>query len=305
MLSRCPKATCGVVIERSAGCNHIECSYCTSSFCYICGEEADPDSNHWFDCPRYGQPGDKDASYDEEYPPGSDEEDDYRSDSDEEDEYPSEPNEAYEAEDFSLQSFTWPGKMHFGKPFTIPGLNASPQEQLLHDLNIAMTFNHQFEAYVYEPQGRPRLIPDCILPLINRVIDLMYTMEDNMGIAWRDMTDDEPTTDAGREEQAMDFSNFRMNHDRLRNGFVDAYNAVLTLVKWNHMFFHMFRSIRFYRETLERYMILHAPRFLFILANREKSKDSQRLLRNDVGRWLDSTRREQPDDSEDDYDDIR
>ena len=204
-----------------------------------------------------------------------------------------------------MQSFIWPGRIFFGEPFTIPGPDASPQEQLQHDVNIAVAFNEDFEVYVYEPEGRARHIPNSVAPLIDRVIGLMYAMEDNLKIALEDMIGDEPTTDVGREEQAASFSDFRTRHARLMHGFVDAYNTVLNLVKWDHIFFHMYRSIRLYRDTLERYMILHAPRFLYNLACREKDKASHRMARNNTGLELDDARREQHDEgSEDDFDDI-
>ena len=30
---KCPNSACGVVIERSVGCNHFECTFCETSFC--------------------------------------------------------------------------------------------------------------------------------------------------------------------------------------------------------------------------------------------------------------------------------
>jgi hypothetical protein len=307
---KCPKAACGVVIERSAGCNHMECLHCSTSFCYICGDFASAESDHWFDtCPRFGQPGDRDASYDEDYPSESDEADEYQSESDESDEYSSEPDEAYVLEDdnrdgIGLLSFTWPGRMFFGARFATSGLNASPRQKLQHDLNIAITFNEDFELYIFKPYGRARRVPDSLAPLVNHVTDLMYTMEENLKTALKDMIDDEPTTDVGRDKQAVSFSNFQIGHNRLRHGFVEAYNNLLVLVRWHdNVFFHMFRSIRLYRETLERYMILHAPRFLYNLVMREKDKASHRTSRDDIGRRFSSTSREQrDDDSENEFD---
>ena len=277
---RCPKSTCGVVIERSAGCNHMVCGYCMESFCFVCGSSADADSDHWYDtCPRFGQPGDKNASYDQDYSSESDDADD-DGDADDEDhtDYPDDAGYPPWIDQSGLESPLWPGRIFLGAPFTIPDPNASPREQLQHDLNIAIAFNKDFEEYIFTSQGRARRIPESFLPLINHVTALMYTMSDNLKIALKDMTDDEPTTDVGRDRQAMSFSDFRIGHNRLRHGFVDAYNNLLSLVRGNSVFFHLFRSIRLYREILERYMILHAPRFLFNLTFREWDKDRLRRL---------------------------
>ncbi|CAK4033530.1 Hypothetical predicted protein [Lecanosticta acicola] len=53
--------TCGCVVELTSGCNHMTCRMpaCRREFCYICGEDAVEESNHWAPggCPKYHQPG--------------------------------------------------------------------------------------------------------------------------------------------------------------------------------------------------------------------------------------------------------
>ena len=63
---QCPSRQCGRRIELSAACNHISCQ-CGMGFCFICGKEADGESDHWrkAGCPRYNQPGDADVEYDD------------------------------------------------------------------------------------------------------------------------------------------------------------------------------------------------------------------------------------------------
>jgi len=64
---QCPNRLCARRIELSAACNHITCT-CGTGFCFICGKEADGDSEHWArksGCPRYNHPDDIDAEYDE------------------------------------------------------------------------------------------------------------------------------------------------------------------------------------------------------------------------------------------------
>lgn len=64
---QCPNRLCAHRIELSAACNHITCT-CGMGFCFICGKEADGDSEHWArksGCPRYNHPDDDNAEYDE------------------------------------------------------------------------------------------------------------------------------------------------------------------------------------------------------------------------------------------------
>jgi len=63
----CP--TCGVHVDLIDGCNHMTCplAACRTSFCFICGTEADGDSEHWSygkSCPRWNQPTADNAMYD-------------------------------------------------------------------------------------------------------------------------------------------------------------------------------------------------------------------------------------------------
>jgi hypothetical protein len=131
---KCPNATCGVVVERSTGCNHFECTFCQTSFCYICGKFADADSDHWFNiCPRFGQPGDKDASFDEEYHFDSDDEDEENWN-----------DESYQSDDdFDSESQS---TIFFGQPPTEPGPSPSSLDQLEYDCEIVTLLQYDFNA---------------------------------------------------------------------------------------------------------------------------------------------------------------
>lgn len=64
---RCP--SCKVVVALVDGCNTIVCEMpsCRVHFCFICGQEAHHDSDHWKagnECPRWNQPGAANAHYD-------------------------------------------------------------------------------------------------------------------------------------------------------------------------------------------------------------------------------------------------
>ncbi|KAM0717117.1 hypothetical protein Q7P37_006969 [Cladosporium fusiforme] len=64
---RCPNASCRVAVELKTGCNHMDCTFCGTAFCFICGEEAEGDSGHWSmgnPCPRYNHPDDNNAAFD-------------------------------------------------------------------------------------------------------------------------------------------------------------------------------------------------------------------------------------------------
>ncbi|KAK5123232.1 hypothetical protein LTR85_003431 [Meristemomyces frigidus] len=67
---RCPDPLCGNVYELFDGCNHIACpiAACQTDFCFICGDKVDFSSGHWDTgkpCPRYNQPSDPNAAYDD------------------------------------------------------------------------------------------------------------------------------------------------------------------------------------------------------------------------------------------------
>lgn len=57
---------CGVRCYRTEGCNHMDCHYCRTAFCYTCGEAADPTSAHWDDdrpCDMFTVPSDLDTEW--------------------------------------------------------------------------------------------------------------------------------------------------------------------------------------------------------------------------------------------------
>lgn len=74
----CPGESCGRTIELAEACNAITCQ-CSTSFCYICGEQAEPESEHWLrvdgGCPRYGAVGSGRAIFDDDFGPAIDEAD--------------------------------------------------------------------------------------------------------------------------------------------------------------------------------------------------------------------------------------
>ena len=67
----CPNPACGLPAELREACNHMTCPVpaCCTSYCFVCGREAEGDSDHWTfgkPCQRYNQPGATDAVFDEE-----------------------------------------------------------------------------------------------------------------------------------------------------------------------------------------------------------------------------------------------
>ncbi|TKA25760.1 hypothetical protein B0A50_05857 [Salinomyces thailandicus] len=66
----CPNPACKLPIYLGEGCNHCICpsGTCRTEFCFICGTPAVDRSGHWDDgqpCPRFNQPGDAGALYDD------------------------------------------------------------------------------------------------------------------------------------------------------------------------------------------------------------------------------------------------
>lgn len=62
-----PCENCYMCTANALLSNHMTCQ-CGTGFCFICGKEADGESEHWRKgggCPRYNQPGDDEAEYDE------------------------------------------------------------------------------------------------------------------------------------------------------------------------------------------------------------------------------------------------
>jgi hypothetical protein len=73
----CPSEGCARTIELAEACNAITCQ-CGTSFCYICGERAEPDSEHWQrgfgGCPRFGVAGGGREIFDDDFGHGGEEE---------------------------------------------------------------------------------------------------------------------------------------------------------------------------------------------------------------------------------------
>ena len=66
----CPGEGCGRMIELTEACNAITCQ-CGTNFCYVCGEPAEPGSEHWMrdvdGCPRYGVEGSGREMFDDDF----------------------------------------------------------------------------------------------------------------------------------------------------------------------------------------------------------------------------------------------
>ncbi|KAK0356734.1 hypothetical protein LTR02_001484 [Friedmanniomyces endolithicus] len=63
----CPGKTCRRYYNLWEGCNAMVCEKCRTHFCYICGDKAGHDSDHWAagkPCPRWNQPGSRRAMQD-------------------------------------------------------------------------------------------------------------------------------------------------------------------------------------------------------------------------------------------------
>ncbi|KAK4575410.1 hypothetical protein LTR86_001264 [Recurvomyces mirabilis] len=66
----CPNDKCKKRWNLDSGCNSLRC-VCRTHFCYICGEKARHDSDHWRKgrCPQYNQPGTAKVQHDDHEAP--------------------------------------------------------------------------------------------------------------------------------------------------------------------------------------------------------------------------------------------
>lgn len=242
---KCPNSTCGVVVERSTKCNHFECIFCQTSFCYICGSFADADSDHWFKiCPRFGQPGDKYASFDEEY---------YFDSEEEGDEWNGESHQSNDDFDSEVQSVTF-----FGEPLIVPGPNASPLDQLQYDLKMLIMYQYDFFAETELIFGSLQDAPKMVEIFIN----LLYAFEANLRWADWQLNGRERKTAVDAVCDAVQFSNFRHRHDRLRKNMLATRDEALSWFDYNSVLVTNIPAKAF-ADVFERYSILHAPRFIW------------------------------------------
>lgn len=280
---KCPNSSCGVVIERSMGCNHFECAYCKTSFCYICGYYASADSDHWVNiCPRFGQPGDKDAEFDEEY--------DFDSDEEEEEgwnEESSQSNDDFDSEDYS--------RIFFGSPLTEPGPNPRSLNQLHYDLEIATLLRYDFLAETEFIFGSLEDAPKKVVSFF----ELLQAFEENVNWSLLQLKYREPTTAVNAVSDAVEFSNFRIRHDRLRRDMLATRDEALA---W---FYHDSVVItnvpaRAFVDVFERYSVLHAPRYIWNAQAHHRAPGRRKSIRYDVGSIFESKRREKRDDGTED-----
>ena len=72
----CPGEGCARAIELAEACNAITCQ-CGTNFCYVCGAQAEPESEHWLrvdgGCPRYGVAGSAREIFDDDFGDADDE----------------------------------------------------------------------------------------------------------------------------------------------------------------------------------------------------------------------------------------
>jgi hypothetical protein len=283
---KCPNSTCGVVVERSTGCNHFECTFCQMSFCYICGNFADADSDHWLNvCPRYGQPGDKDASFDEEYEFDSDE------DEDEEDWVDESHHISHDLDSDVVQSDT----LFFGRLLTEPGPNPSSLNQLDYDSEIATLLQYDFHAETEFVFGSLEDAPRNV----RIFFELLQAFEENLNWACLQLTGGRPTTTVDAVDEAVLFSNFRIRHDRLRRNMLATREEALS---WFEHYSVMITNIpaRAFIDVFERYCILHAPRYIWNAQAHHRAPGRHQKIRYDVGSIFESKRRERRDDGSED-----
>lgn len=298
---KCPNSACGVVIERSTGCNHFECVYCKASFCYICGYFASADSDHWLNiCPRFGQPGDKDAEFDEEYNFDSDEEEEQGWNGEEEEQDWNDEEEEQDWNDESYQDnndsgFEDQSRIFFGRPLTDPGPNASSLDQLEYDVEIAVLLQYDFHAEADFIFGSLADAPKKVAVFF----ELLRAFEDNVNEALLQLRGPEPATAIDAVSDAVEFSNFRLRHDRLRRDMLATRDEALIWFAEDSVVITNVPA-RAFADVFERYSVLHAPRYIWNAQAHHRAPGRKKSIRYDVGSIFESERGEKRDDGSED-----
>ena len=263
------------MIERSTGCNHFECAYCKVSFCYVCGYYASADSDHWVNiCPRYGQPGDKDAEFDEEY--------DFDSDEEEEQDWNDGSHQSSDDFDSGDQS-----KIFFGRPLTEPGPNSSSLDQLHYDSEIATLLQYDFLAETESIFGSLEDAPKKVMVLF----EMLQDFEENLNLASIQLGGRMSTTAVDEVSDAVEFSNFRLRHDRLRRHMLATRDEALIWFADDSVVINNIPS-RAFVDLFERYSVLHAPRYMWNAQAHHRAPGRKKSIRYDVGSIFESERRQ-------------
>lgn len=223
---RCPNVTCGVIVELRDGCNAMDCSFCHTGFCFVCGEKADHDSKHWTQstgsqCPRWNQPNAPNATYDAE--PIIDHND------------PPEivpDNVPDNAPDVALEE-TAEDEPGYGSQDAELAINLT--RRLLNELLLGY--------------GNMTNTPRAMVVFLR----LLYFLAHNLHTA--------PQHSAHPDGVGVEaWNQFQQYHPRLENEFLEAYTIALSLT-WPGSALHIWGEGKYLLlEILDRYLAVHAER---------------------------------------------
>lgn len=293
----CPQ--CEVAIEQSSGCNHMDCPYCGESFCFICGDFAEYASGHWRDggpCPLHGQPEGGYVVYD-----GG---------------MFAQPDEADEGDNGLQMGLQGWHDIYNGEPIIVPGPEASPQDVLYYDFIVCSLFCWDLLPAINTATFMDVSRAPCPL---ERLVRSMYDLRLNLSIAMIDMYRNGPATADNEVQRAVRATSLPIRHDRLRQGFWQTCNEALALAGPDSVLLNP-QAARYFRQTFERYLVLHAPCYISEVLDNGASRDGHwtiwergenmhevdiarnerraRALQEDAGELLLHTRRQ---DGEDTY----
>jgi hypothetical protein len=292
---RCPNDRCGVLVTSRDGCNHMDCGYCKTSFCYICGDYAAARSGHWRSdgrCPPTGRPIKPRNNYNG-YDKGDDEDhyirdgyrnNGHRNDESRDSEYhgrneyngysddehdSSEKNYGIEhGHHVDVENRDWADDL-----VDVLGPDASTQNPLEYDAKITSMYESHFKLELEATYGRlenaPRNLRTFCETLDGLVCNIEFIKKDPFG--------NEPTTVLGRVERAVALINFHISHNRLRQGFWEARNLARNRVTADSVL-HRTEPVELFRRAFDRYMVLHAPRHISNVFSNEAWRDRHRAL---------------------------
>jgi hypothetical protein len=109
----------------------------------------------------------------------------------------------------------------------------------------------------------------------------------------------EVTTAVDAVNEAVQFSNFRIRHDRLRRNVLAIRDEALSWFVSDSVLVTNVPA-RAFADVFERYSILHAPRFIWNAQAHHRVPWRHQKIRYDVGSIFESKRREKRDDGSED-----
>jgi hypothetical protein len=228
----CPNPECKIKCGLRDACNAMRC-LCGTAFCYLCGEEASHDSDHWMQgkpCPRWGAADAPNPMFDQpaQFVPHGFE------------------------QGFEVAINPWAGNLIVLDP---QQLVREPNDELHFDSDEAKTLVEEFEPeqhFMLDDEGN-------IQKVILDMMELLYALDDNMSWLVNDwvlshMNPQIRPFFANPIEQAVETTNFFIRDALLQEKLLETHAAALQITGEDSVLFTMPVA-----EIFERYNTVHKP----------------------------------------------